>query len=57
MNCKTFSNLQFRSLLKKVSHSIHIDLSNMTGENHFSYLSVWLVLFDVQKGLQQSFLN
>ena len=32
MNCQTFSNLQFRPLLKNSFHSIHIDLRDTSGE-------------------------
>ena len=32
MNFQTFSNLQFRRLLKNSFHSIHIDLRAMSGE-------------------------
>ena len=32
MNYQTFSNLQFRRLLKNSFHSIHIDLRDMSGE-------------------------
>ena len=32
MNYQTFSNLQFRHLLKKSFHSIHIDLRGTSGE-------------------------
>ena len=32
MNYQTFSNLQFRLLLKNSFHSIHIDLSDTSGE-------------------------
>ena len=33
MNYQTFSNLQFRPVLKNPSHSIHIDLRDTSGEN------------------------
>ena len=33
MNYQTFSNLQFRALLKNSFHSIHIDLTDTSGEN------------------------
>ena len=39
MNYQTFSNLQFRPLLKKSFHSIHIDLRNTSGEK-IPFLSV-----------------
>ena len=32
MNNQTFSNLEFRPLLKKVCHSVHIDLRNTIAE-------------------------
>ena len=32
MNFQTFSNLQFRPLLKNFFHSIHIDLGDTRGE-------------------------
>ena len=32
MNYQTFSNLQFRRLLKNSFHSVHIDLRDTTGE-------------------------
>ena len=32
MNYQTFSNLQFRPLLKNSFHSIHIDLRDASGE-------------------------
>ena len=32
MNYQTFSNLQFRPLLKNSFHSIHIDLRDTNGE-------------------------
>ena len=46
MNCPTFSNLQFRPLLKNSFHSIHIDLRAISGEK-IPFVSVgitWLVL-------------
>ena len=45
MNYHTFSNLQFRPLLKNYFHSIHIDLRDTSGEKDPLYLSVSLVLF------------
>ena len=39
MNYQTFSNLQFRLLLKKFFHSIHIDLRDTSGEK-ISFVSV-----------------
>ena len=35
MNYQTFSNLQFRPLLKNSSHSIHIDLRDPSGEKNY----------------------
>ena len=34
MNCQKFSNLEFRPLLEISFHSIHIDLSDTTGEKN-----------------------
>ena len=45
MNYPTVSNLQFRPLLKKFFHSIHIDLRYTSGEKILLYLLVSLVLF------------
>ena len=45
MNYQTFSNLQFRPLLKNSFHSIHIDLRDTSGEKNPLYLSVSLGLF------------
>ena len=45
MNYQTFSNLQFRLLLKNFFHSIHFDLRDTSGEKNILYLSVSLVLF------------
>ena len=39
MNYQTFSNLQFRPLLKNSFHSIHIDLKNTSGEKR-PFLSI-----------------
>ena len=39
MNYQTFSNLQFRRLLKNSFHSIHIDLRDTSGEK-ISFVSV-----------------
>ena len=39
MNYQTFSNLQFRPLLKNSFHSIHIDLKGTSGEK-ISFVSV-----------------
>ena len=41
MNYQTFSNLQFRPLLKNSSHSIHIDLRETSGERKpFVYVGI-----------------
>ena len=45
MNYQTFSNLQFRPLLKNSFHSVHIDLRDTSGEKNHLYLSVSLALF------------
>ena len=45
MNYQTFSNLQFRPLLKKSFQSIHIDLRDPSVEKNPLYLSVSLVFF------------
>ena len=45
LNYQTFSNLQFRPLLKNSFHSIHIDLRDPFVEKYSLYLSVSLVLF------------
>ena len=45
VNYQKFSYLQFRPLLKKSFHSIHIDLRDMSGEKNPLYLSISLVLF------------
>ena len=44
MNYQTFSNLQFRSLLRNSFHSIHIDLGDTSGEKDPLFLSVSLGL-------------
>ena len=44
MNYQTFSNLQFRPLLKNSFHSIHIDLRDTSGKKYPLYLLVSLVL-------------
>ena len=44
MNYQTFSNLRFRPLLKNCFQSIHIDLTDPSGEKYPLYLSVPLVL-------------
>ena len=56
-NYQTFSNLQFRLLLKISFHSIHIDLRDTSGQkNTFCICRYHLSCFDVQKSLQHSFL-
>ena len=45
MNYQTFSNLQFRPLLKTSFHIIPIDLRDTSGEKYPLYLSVSLALF------------
>ena len=45
MNYQTFSNLQFKPLLKNCFHSIQIDLRDTSGEKYPLYLSISLVLF------------
>ena len=56
MNYQTFSTLQFRPLQKKIFHSIHIELRDMSGEK-IPFVSVGITrFFDVQKSLQLSFL-
>ena len=45
MNYQTFSNLQFRPLLKNSFQSNHIDLRDTSGEKILLYLLVSLVLF------------
>ena len=45
MNYQTFSNLQFRPLLKKSFPGTHTDLQDTSSEKHPFYLSVSLVLF------------
>ena len=45
VNYQTFSNLQFRLLLKIFSLSIHLDLIDTSGEKNLLYLSVSLDLF------------
>ena len=57
MNYRTFSNLQFRPLLKNSFHSIHIVLRDTSGKKTLcicQYHSPW---FDVQKGVQHSVLT
>ena len=46
MNYQTFSNLQFRPLLKNSFHSNHLDLRDTSGvKKHLLYQSVSLVFF------------
>ena len=45
VNYQTFSNLQFRPLLKSFFYSIHLDLRDTSGEKLPLYLLVSLVLF------------
>ena len=45
MNYQTFSNVQFRTLLKNSFHSIQIDLRDTSGEKNLLYLSASLVSF------------
>ena len=45
MNYQTFSNLQFRPLLKNSFHSIHIDLRDTSGEKYPLCVFVSLGLF------------
>ena len=55
---QTFSNLQFRPLLKNSFNSIHIDLRD-TSVQKIPFVSVGIArlsCFDVQKSLQHSFL-
>ena len=47
MNYKTFSNLQFRPLLKNSFHSIHIDLRDTSGEKTFCICLYYMACFDV----------
>ena len=44
MNYQTFSNLQFRLLLKNSIHSIHIDLRDKSGEK-VPFVSVGITRF------------
>ena len=58
MNYQTLSNLQFRPLLKKFFHSIHIDLRDTSCEKKtFCICRYHSFCFDVQKSFQQSFLT
>ena len=57
-NYQTFSNLQFRQLLKNSFHSIYIDLRDTSGEKlPFCICRYHSFCFDVQKNLQHSFLS
>ena len=57
MNYQTFSNLQFRLLLKKSFHVIHIDLRDTSGEkNTFCICRYHSSCFDVPKSFQHPFL-
>ena len=57
MNYQTLSNLQFRPLLKKSFHSIHIDLRDTSGEkNTLCICRYHSPCFDVWKSVQHSFL-
>ena len=44
-NYQTFSNIQFRPLLKNDFYSIHIDLRDTSGEKNPLYLLVSLAMF------------
>ena len=57
MNYQTFSNLQFRPLLKNSFQSIHNDLRDTSGEKYLLYRSVSLVLFKCSEIFQHSFLT
>ena len=55
---QTFSNLQFRPLLKNSFHSIHIDLRDTSGEkNTFCICRYHSSCFDVPKSFHYSFLT
>ena len=45
INYQTFSNLQFKPVLKKILHSIDIDLRDTSGKKYLLYLSTSLVFF------------
>ena len=49
MNYQTFSNLQFRPLLKNSFHSVHIDLKDMSGEK-IPFVSVGITGFVLMFG-------
>ena len=57
MNYQTFSNLQFKPLLKNSFHSIHIDLRDTSGRKELCICWYHSSCFDVQKSLQHSFLT
>ena len=54
MNYRTFSNLQFRPLLKNSFYSIHIDLRDTSGKKNLCICRYDSSYFDVQKSLQHS---
>ena len=57
MNYQTFSNLQFRPLLKNFFHGIHIDLRDTSGEKKpFCICRYPSSCFDVPKNFQYSIL-
>ena len=56
MNYQTFSNLQFRPLLKNSFHSIQIDLRDTSGKKTACICRYHSSCFDVQKSLQLSIL-
>ena len=58
MNYQTFSNLQFKPLLKKTFHSMYIDLRDTSGERK-TLCVCWYhsSCFDVQKRFQHLFLT
>ena len=58
MNYQTFSNLQFRPLLRNSFHGIHIDLTGKRVEKiPFVSVGITRLGFDVQKSRQNSFLT
>ena len=56
MNYQTFSNLQFRPLLKNSFHSIHIDLRDDTSGKKIPFVSVGItrlvLMFRKVSGIQ-----
>ena len=56
MNYQTFSNLQFRPMLKNSFHSIHIDLSDTSGEKT-PVVSVGITLFVLMFGQASNISN